>query len=237
MQQPGCMDIEPEPSRGVPFQDLFKETGESGSTIPRAAHQKGGLPSMASVTSNSELPRRCLLCHTNIRHGIRPTMCQQCFHLAHTKCSGISHSVANPTWQCTECSLPITSITTQPMMAMTNNSHAPTVLQPTTNMNCLFLHHTLINPPRTIAHAPAAYVHTARPLYNNLKCPACSKTLANPRKSLVSHDCMRAFHMKCASEARCALGRLREQNARRGHSSTSRLPSVVSSNSSSRSPV
>ena len=39
------------------------------------------LPPTATITSNSVLPRRCLICHTKIRHGIRLTMCQQCSHL------------------------------------------------------------------------------------------------------------------------------------------------------------
>ena len=105
------------------------------------------LPSTATVTSNNVLPRRCLLRHRKIRHGIRPIMCQQSFHLAHRKCSGISRYMDKLSWLCPACSLPTTSIPTQPMMGTTNNTHAPTVLPPTTNMNCLSPHHTLINPP------------------------------------------------------------------------------------------
>ena len=168
MQLSGCMDIETEPSRGLPYQGIFQKTEEFGSTIPRFVHLEGGifschrgmeilpytsdycsfghgtsiyirdphvpvvlsqcaviphsssstpargtstepavsssdrngysrlrllllfrgaaaLPSTATVTSNSVLPRRCLLCHTKIRHGIRPIMCQQCSHLVHRK--------------------------------------------------------------------------------------------------------------------------------------------------------
>ena len=83
------------------------------------------LPSTTTVTSNSVLPRRCIFCHTKIRHGICPIMCS---HLAHRKCSGITRCADKPSWLCPACSLPITSIPTQPMMAMTNNTHASTVL-------------------------------------------------------------------------------------------------------------
>ena len=36
--------------------------------------------------------------------------------------------------------------------------------------------------PRTIAHAPTAYVNLAPPLYNRLKCPSCVETLVKPKK-------------------------------------------------------
>ena len=194
MQPIGCMDVEPEPSHGVPCQGLFRKTDVSGSTMPIAAHLEGvsfsvtgvvchalhlrlllllardmevnpgptcsgfsksircdttpivsstfqwhfhrtcsrltrsqngihgfvcffcsggaaALPSTATVTSTSVLPRHCLLCHTNIRHGIRPIMCKQCSHLALRKCSGVFRCVANPSWLFPACSLPTTCIT------------------------------------------------------------------------------------------------------------------------------
>ena len=118
------------------------------------------LPSTATVTSNSVLLRRCPLCHIKIRHGIRPNMCQQCSHLAHRKCSDIFRCVANTSWLHPACSLPTTSISTQPTMAMTNNTHAPSVLPHTSNMNYLFPPIILSSTPhRTIAHAPAAYAN------------------------------------------------------------------------------
>ena len=54
------------------------------------------VPGSCCTTSTSVLPRRRLPSHTEIGLDIRPTMCQQCPHLAHRKCSGISRYVANP---------------------------------------------------------------------------------------------------------------------------------------------
>ena len=42
MQPTGCMDIEPEPSHGVPCQSLIQNTNESDSTTLRAARLDGG---------------------------------------------------------------------------------------------------------------------------------------------------------------------------------------------------
>ena len=226
-----CLIVSVFPSRDVPCQGLSRKTGESSSTIPRAAHLKVGnlflspglhtlpytsgnsslghgtsnptrdpllpvaasfcamtphpssarpasgnstdpaisspdlkkgvqgfvcffcsggaasLPSTATVTSNSVLPRRCLLSRAKIRHGIRPIMRQQCTHLAHRKTSCIPCSVDEKYWLCPACSLPTTSIPTLPIVAMINNTHAPTVSPRTTNMTCPVFQITLSSTP------------------------------------------------------------------------------------------
>ena len=117
------------------------------------------LHSTANVTSSSVLPCRCLLCHAKISRGIRPIMCRQCPYLAHRKCCGISSCVANPSWLCSTCSLPTTSIPTQPMMAMTNNTHALNSFLPITKANSPFPITFSSTPSLTIAHAPATSVN------------------------------------------------------------------------------
>ena len=91
-------------------------------------------PPTTTVISTSVLPRRCPLCHTKIQNGIRPIMCQQYSHQAHRKCSDISRCVASQSWLWNTCSLSTTSISNQPMLEITNNTHASTALQPTTNI-------------------------------------------------------------------------------------------------------
>ena len=152
------------------------------------------LPPTTTVTSTSELPRRCLHCHTRIRHNIRPIKFQQCSHLAHWNCSGISRYVVNPSYLCPACSLPTTSISTQPMMAMTNSTYAPTALPPTSDTNCLFPHHTLMDPRSHLCLCSCCLRKPSTPnIHSNLKCSACSKTLAKSLKKLL---CNRTFHIK-----------------------------------------
>ena len=104
-------------------------------------------PSTATVTCNSVLPRRCLLCHTKIRHGICPIMCQPCSNLAHGKCSGISRCVANLFLPSPACSLPYTFIPTRHIMATINITHAQNVLPPTINIDCLIFPIALSSTP------------------------------------------------------------------------------------------
>ena len=84
-------------------------------------------------------------------------MCQQHRHLTRTRCSGISRSVANRSRLCPACSMPTTSILIKPMMTMTNNTHAPTVFPPPTNMNCIFY--------QSHSHQPPSHHREPTPLY------------------------------------------------------------------------
>ena len=175
-------------------------------------------------------------CHAvvySVTHRFDVTSVPLCVNgvpISHTGCALASSGVAYSSLKCPACSLPTTSIPTQPVMAMTNNTHAPAVLPPTTSMDSFPLH-TLINPPCTIAYAPAAYANPSPPLCCNLKFPACSKTLAETKKPVVCHGRKRALDLKCMSETHYALERQRKQNAWRCHSCTFRLPSAVTPNS------
>ena len=99
------------------------------------------LPSTTTVNSISALPRRCLLGHTKTLVDIRPIMRHQCPKLEHRKCSGISRYATNHSWLCTACPLLTTSISAsaQPIIAMTDNVHSPTVLPRATSTNSPFL--------------------------------------------------------------------------------------------------
>ena len=141
-------------------QNLPSKNGNQGLICFFCSGGAAELPSMVTVTGNSILPHRCLF---KIWYGICPIMCQQCSHRTHRKCFSISRCVTNPSWQYSACSLPTTSIPNQPMMAMTDNTHAPTVLPPTTNINCLLTPSPSHQPTSTIVHDPAANTNPVPP--------------------------------------------------------------------------
>ena len=60
MQLTGCMDIEPEPSHGVPCKGLFRKADEADSTMPRAAQLEGG---------SFFCHRGCIPCPTSLARG------------------------------------------------------------------------------------------------------------------------------------------------------------------------
>ena len=72
--------------------------GTNGFVCAFCSGSAAALSPTMTVTRTTVLPRQCLLCHTKIRHGIRPIMFQQCIRLAHRSCSGISHCAANLSW-------------------------------------------------------------------------------------------------------------------------------------------
>ena len=124
------------------------------STEPLVASPDRKMVFKASSTSSVPLVLlHCLLrrpspatayIHANVNYvtqrfeTVSVTLCVNCVFTSHTGSALAYPAVWLPSWQCYACSLPSTSIPTQPMMAMTSNTNAPTVLPPTTNMNCLF---------------------------------------------------------------------------------------------------
>ena len=82
---------------------------------------------MTTITSTSELPRRCLFCHTKIRHP------------SHHVSSVSQSRTPYVFWHLPLCGQPISSCSisttsiptpTKTMMGMTSNIHAPTLFHP-----------------------------------------------------------------------------------------------------------
>ena len=91
MQPTGCMDYEPQPSRGVPCYAFPGRPTNSGSTLPRTAHLDGG------VIGNHQ------------------------FITSHSKCTLASFDIRLPPWLCPACLPNTSSIPApiQPTIAMT----------------------------------------------------------------------------------------------------------------------
>ena len=102
IQQTGCMDIEPEPYRGVPSQSLLQKTDESGSCIPRAVHLEGDSffcyrgykpcptpPATAIRAGKIKLHpgSTCSGCSKSIRCDTTPIVCSTCQQHFHRTCS------------------------------------------------------------------------------------------------------------------------------------------------------
>ena len=101
VQPTGYMHNELEPYCDVRAKYFHVRLTKSSSTLPRAVHMEGGVIG---------------------RH--------QCHHLILGKCSSISRHATNPSWLCPACLTTTTSTPapTQPTIAMTNYTHAPTVI-------------------------------------------------------------------------------------------------------------
>ena len=74
MQPTGCMDNEPEPSRGVPCEAFPGRSTNSDSTLLRTAHLDGGvIGNHQFITSHSRCPA-CLPNTSSIPAPIQPTI-------------------------------------------------------------------------------------------------------------------------------------------------------------------
>ena len=103
MWHTGCMEIELQPSRGVPCQGLLWRPTNSNVTLPTTEHLESEVIG-----------------------------CYQCLHLAPRKCSGISWHMINHSWHHPAFLAANISIPTQtePTKAITNYTHAPNVINP-----------------------------------------------------------------------------------------------------------
>ena len=98
VQPTGCMDNEPEPSRGVPCLAFPGRPANSGSTLPRTAHLDGGvIGNHQSITSHS----KCTLASFDMALSRMPTKHQlhPCLHPTHHSHNYHTHAptVTNPT--------------------------------------------------------------------------------------------------------------------------------------------
>ena len=108
-------------------------------------------------------------------------------HRAHRTCSGISRYVANLSSLCPTCSQSTSTIPapTQPMIAMTNNSHAPNVLPPATNTNS---HLSPTTPPSIPSHT--IFIHLPSPQTQWTPCIATLNAQHAPTFTEESNQCI-----------------------------------------------